>query len=134
MKMIDQEQWTQNQIEGLQSLAALLRQSEVNFYFKPPGPDMGYIEMAYTPRGPHAIYDPTTKTFDIWKWGRKRPAIKHTDLTVEAAAEILITEYFMAKAKRARKHLPRNMTMTQIIEQLRHGYQRGQSGKPGKIQ
>src|SRR4029077_5787703 len=106
-------------------LAAILKRSEVNFVLVPPGSDMAYIEMVDTPRGPHAIFDPHYKTYDIWKWGRKRPGMKHSYLSVEDAAEILTTEYFLAKAKRIRKLHP-DKSIAEILKTLRRGYQQRQ--------
>ena len=131
--MTDREQWASDQLEGLRKLADVLHQHEINFVLVPMTADMAYIEMCDTPRGPHAIFDPHSKTYDIWKWGRKRPGMKYSDLSAEDAAEILITEYFMAKAKRVRKNFP-DMSMTKIMETLRHGYQKKQRGEPSKIQ
>lgn len=110
------------QLEGLKRLADVLKQSEVNFLLVPPGSDMAYIEMADTPRGPHAIYDSHSKTYDIWKWGQKRPGMKQCGLSVEDAAEVLVTEYLMAKAKRIRKR-NRDMSLSEIMQILRRGYQ-----------
>ena len=120
--MINMVEFRKTQVEGLQKLADILRKSEVNFYLRTPGSDMGYIEMADTLRGPHAIFDPTTKTYDIWRWGRKRAVMKERDLSAEDAAEILITEYFLAKAKRIRKRRP-DLSVQEIMQTLRRGYQ-----------
>ena len=120
--MLDRETWCAAQLEGLQNLATILNQSEVNYLLVPPGSDMGYIEMVDTPRAPHAIYDPDSKSYDIWKWGNKWPVMKHPCLTVEDAAEVLTAEYFMAKAKRVRKHHP-DLKLPEILKKLRRGYQ-----------
>jgi hypothetical protein len=120
-------QWEVDQIDGLQRLAAVLKQSEVNFKLVPPAADMAYIEMVDTPYGPHAIYDPHSQTYDIWNWGRKRPGMKYSHLSAEDAAEILATAYFIAKAKRIRKHSHRSID--EIMKILRQGYQ-GRAATP----
>jgi hypothetical protein len=131
--MFDRKQWQLQQLDGLRQLKELLgKRYEVNFLLVSPGVDMGRIEMVDTPRRPHAIFDPSSKTYDIWTWGLKHPVLKRSGLTAEDAADVLATEYFIAKAKRIRKRRP-DLSMREIIESLRQGYQRPhQEGKPPK--
>lgn len=124
--MIDMKEFKRAQVDGLAKLADVLKKSEVNFWTRAPGADMGYIEMADTPRGPHAIFDPHSKRYDIWHWGRKRPGMKYVGLSAEDAAEVLVTAYFVAKAKRIRKHSP-HLSMEELMRKLRAGYQRDKS-------
>ena len=115
-------EWKTAQIEGLMRLRDILMKSEVNCVLHTPHHDVGYIEMLDTPRGPHAVYDTHTKAYDIWNWVNKRPRMKSMNLSAEDAAEILTTEYFLAKAKRIRKRR-KDLSLDEIMQILRRGYQ-----------
>lgn len=126
------EEFRSEQLAGLACLADILRHYEVNFMIMPPGSDMGYIEMVGFPTlsGLQAVYDPYTKTYDIWKQGRKRLGMKERNLSVEDAAEILSSTYFVAKAKGIHKRHP-EVSMTEIMRALKRGYQSAKQN-PGR--
>lgn len=104
------------QIVGLKRLADVLKRYECNFVIVKQD-DVIVLKMAHTPNASEACF--VTGNYDVWTGSD----LKAADLNAEAAAEILIDEYFKAKTLRIREHSPQ-YSIDQIMKTLREGYQK----------
>jgi hypothetical protein len=110
---------------GLQKLACLLSQShkEINFGIHISGClawDVPFIAAANTPNASQIVCDGHGH-YDVWSVSGNK--LLSTNLDCKQAADIVITEYFWAKAMRIKEREPeRDFDM--IMQTLHKGYQK----------
>src|SRR5262245_487965 len=111
------------QLKGLDELATFIMQkAEVNVMIQPSGADVAYLMATDTPHASQIVY--ATDGYDVWKWVSISNGyhLQASDLTIEQAAEIVIAEYFLAKAARIKEH-SLHLSIDEIMTTLRRGYQ-----------
>jgi hypothetical protein len=113
---------------GLEGLADLLKQKEINFMMYPPHyraadgrrvSDVPFIA-AHVPGASQIIHD-GAGGYDVWSSDGSK--MLSTNLTAEKAAKVVTMEYFAVKAARIKQQHPQ-MDLMDIMARLEAGYQR----------
>lgn len=108
------------QLRGLMALAKMIGRSEVNCLISPAtNSDVAFLQATDTPGASQIVY--VSGDYDVWADGGTR--MRAHDLSINDAAEVVVTEYFLAKATRIKAHSP-HMEIADIMNRLRSGYQR----------
>lgn len=110
-----------DQLGGLSRLAERLGKYEVNSVIKQDPGDVACLQMLDTPGGSQAVYaDPKVDAYDIWN---SEGHLQKPNLTIGETVEVLVAEYFLAKAARVKQHRP-DLSVDEIMVTLRAGYQK----------
>jgi hypothetical protein len=118
-------------MQGLARLAKFIQSSkkEINFTIFPATfkakdgrtvNDVPFLSAANTPDASQVVYD-GMQSYDAWAPDGK--SIRATGMSVNAAADLVVSEYFDSKTARI-KALNPNINTKEIIERLNAGYQK----------
>jgi hypothetical protein len=115
----------EEQIVGLKRLADLIGESECNtmINYDPKSGDVAYLIAVDTPRASQVVY--ADQGYDVWAWN---PTISYgdlqsTNLSIDAAAKVVVAEYHLAKTARVLQHR-KDMTADEVMTILAKGYQK----------
>ena len=111
----------EEQLAGLMRLAEEIGKHECNVAIYPAGGDVAHLIAVDTPGASEVVY--VVGGYDVWTYEGGRQRLQASDLSCEQAAEIVVSEYFLAKAARVKQLYP-HLDAEQIMAHLREGYQR----------
>jgi hypothetical protein len=112
---------TEQQIMGLQKLAQFIgARYECNFMIQVSRDDVAYLRAVDAHRASQIVYATDTHLYDVWTFDGL--VLKKPGLALEQAAELVVREYFTAKAARIVKHSP-HLKRDQVLAKLYEGYQ-----------
>ena len=111
----------EEQFAGLRRLAEVIGKHECNVAIKLADGDVASLTAVDTPGASEVVY--VVGGYDVWTYEGGRQRLQAGDLSCEQAAEIVVSEYFLAKAARIKQHSP-HLDADQIMAKLREGYQR----------